>query len=73
MLQTYKAILHGDHVEWIEKPPEKSHPAQVHITFLEETVSEADLERGQAMAEALAALIVALATDLQSVRRILQQ
>jgi len=56
MLQTYKAILHGDHVEWIEKPPEKSHPAQVHITFLEEPVSEADLERGQAMAEALAAL-----------------
>lgn len=56
MLQTYKAILHGDHVEWLEQPPEKPRPVQVHITFLEETASQAVLERGPAMAEALAAL-----------------
>ncbi len=56
MLQTYKAILHGDRVEWLEKPPEKSYPVQVHLTFLEETASEADLDRGQVMAEALTML-----------------
>ncbi len=56
MLQTYKAILYGDHVEWLEQPPEKPHPVQVHITFLEETASEAVLDRGRVMAEALAAL-----------------
>ena len=56
MSQTYKAILHGDHVEWLEKPPEKPHPVQVQITFLEETASEAVLDRGQRMAEALAVL-----------------
>jgi len=56
MLRTYKAILHGDHVEWLEQPPEEPHPVQVHITFLEEAGSEPVLERGQVMAEALAAL-----------------
>ena len=56
MLRTHKAILRGDHVEWLEQPPEKPPPVQVHITFLEETASEAVLECGQAMAEALAAL-----------------
>jgi hypothetical protein len=56
MLQTYKAILHGDHVEWLEKPPEKPHPVEVQITFLEEVASESILERGRAMAEALATL-----------------
>ena len=56
MLRTYKAILHGNHVEWLEQPPEEPHPVQVHITVLEEAGSEPVLERGQAMAEALAAL-----------------
>jgi hypothetical protein len=56
MLHTYKAILHGDHVEWLEKPPAKPHPMQVYITFLEETASEPVPDRGQAMAEALAVL-----------------
>lgn len=56
MLRTYKAILHGDHVEWLEKPPEKPHRVEVHITFLEETAPESQRERGRAMAEALAEL-----------------
>jgi hypothetical protein len=56
MLRTYKAILHGDQVEWLEQPPEKSRPVQVHITVLEEPTAEPMRERGRAMAEALAAL-----------------
>ena len=56
MLRTYKAILHGDQVEWLEQPPEKSRPIQVHITVLEEPAVEATRERGRVMAEALAAL-----------------
>ena len=56
MLQTYRAILRGDHIEWLEQPPEKSDPVQVNITFLEESGSEVVLERGRVMAEALATL-----------------
>ena len=56
MLRTYKAILHGDQVEWLEQPPEKSEPVQVHITVLEEPTAEPTRERGRVMAEALAAL-----------------
>src|SRR5437879_1381188 len=56
MLRTYKAILHGDQVEWLEQPPEKSRPVQVHITVLEEPAVESTRERGRAMAEALVAL-----------------
>jgi len=56
MLRTYKAILHGDQVEWLDKPPEKSSAVQVHITVLEEPASEPVRERGQVMAEALATL-----------------
>ncbi len=55
MLQTYKAILRGDHIEWLEQPPENPDPVQVHITFLEEA-PEAVVERGRVMADALAAL-----------------
>ena len=56
MLRTYKAILHGDQVEWLEQPPEKSRPVQVHITVLEEPAVELTRERGRVMAEALGAL-----------------
>ena len=56
MLRTYKAILHDDQVEWLEKPPEKSGAVQVHITVLEEPTPQPIRERGRVMAEALAAL-----------------
>jgi len=56
MLRTYKAILRGDHVEWIEKPPERADPVQVHITLLEEETPKPLRERGRAMADALAEL-----------------
>jgi hypothetical protein len=56
MPQTYKAIIRGDQIEWLEHPPENPDPVQVQITFLEESASETVLERGRVMAEALAAL-----------------
>jgi hypothetical protein len=57
MLHPYRAILHGDHVEWLDKPPEQTQSVPVHITLLEEAPLELACERGQVMAEALAALI----------------
>ncbi|HME00144.1 MAG TPA: hypothetical protein VKM93_22790 [Terriglobia bacterium] len=56
MLRTYRAILHGDHVEWLDQRPEQSRPVPVHITPLEDAPLEPARERGRAMAEALAAL-----------------
>ena len=56
MQRKYKAILHGDYIQWIDKPPERTHPVQVHIILLEETGAEPARERGQVMAEALAVL-----------------
>ena len=56
MLRTYKAILDGDHVKWLDKRPEQTHPVPVHITPLEDTPLEPARERGRVMAEALAAL-----------------
>jgi hypothetical protein len=35
MLRTYKAILHGDHVEWLDQRPEQTEPVPVHITPLQ--------------------------------------
>jgi hypothetical protein len=55
VLRTYKAILQGDHVEWIDRPPEVSRPVQVHITVLDEG-SETAGSRGQAMAAILETL-----------------
>ena len=56
MLRTYKAILHGDHVEWLDNRPEQTQPVPVHITPLEDTPLQPAGERGRVMAEALAAL-----------------
>jgi len=56
MIRTYKAILHGDHVEWIDQRPEQTQSVPVHITPLEDTALAPARERGRLMAEALAAL-----------------
>ena len=56
MLHTYKALLDDDRVRWLDQPPEHTGTAQVHITFLEESGPESTVERGKAMAEALAEL-----------------
>ncbi len=56
ILRTYKAILHGDHVEWLDQRPEQTQPVPVHITPLEDAGLPPAQERGRLMAEALAAL-----------------
>jgi hypothetical protein len=56
MLRTYKAILHDDHVEWIDKRPDQTQPVPVQITPPEDIALGPASERGQAMADALAAL-----------------
>jgi hypothetical protein len=56
MLRTYKAILHGDRVEWLDKRPEQTQPLPVNITPLEHTPLGPARERGRLMADALAAL-----------------
>lgn len=50
MPRTYRAILRGDRVEWIDPPPAHSHAAQVQITVLEETPDLSLQDRGLIMA-----------------------
>lgn len=56
MSRTYKAMLHGDRVEWLDSPPESRDALKVYITLVEEAGRESSRERGQVMADALADL-----------------
>lgn len=56
MLRTYRALLHGDRIEWIERPTIPPHAVPVHVTLLEDEIVEAAVGRGPAMAAALEAL-----------------
>lgn len=56
MLRTYKAILRGDRIEWVDAAPDPTPATPVHITLLEAADPATRQERGQAMAAALAAL-----------------
>jgi hypothetical protein len=47
MLRTYKAILHGDRVAWLDQRPAQTQPVPVHITPLEDTPREPARERGE--------------------------
>ena len=54
-MRTYRALLRGDHLEWLEEAPEPQTdvPLRVHVTVLEpESPSEAHA-RGYAMAALL--------------------
>lgn len=54
MLQTFKAILRGNSVEWTDETPELGDlPITVHITIVEENLSSDTASRGQKMAEIL--------------------
>ncbi|MBW3570125.1 MAG: hypothetical protein KY467_03355 [Gemmatimonadetes bacterium] len=55
MLRTYKAVLRGNRVEWIDAPPAPTRPTPVHITLLDENAEPARA-RGPEMARALEAL-----------------
>jgi hypothetical protein len=54
-MRTYRALLRGDHLEWLEEAPESQTdaPLRVHVTVLEpESPSEVHA-RGHAMAALL--------------------
>lgn len=53
--RTYRAVLRGDRLEWIDLPPEWRQDVPVHIA-LQGNISDAPDMRGSAMAEALADL-----------------
>jgi hypothetical protein len=57
MSHTYRAILRGDRIEWIDPPPEQTQAVEVHVVMLASKAGrKASLERGQAMAQALETL-----------------
>lgn len=60
--RTYKAILCGDRIEWIDPPPERKEPTPVSITLQEDAIRP---ERGGAMAEALG--VIAQGSGLSSI------
>ncbi len=57
MLQTYKAILRGNHLEWNDAGPQSltdDHPVAVYVTILDQAQAEkAPLTSGQQMASIL--------------------
>lgn len=50
MLDTYRAVLIGDKVSWLDTPPQLPSPVEVRISLLTRT---AKADRGAAMAAAL--------------------
>ena len=54
MARTYKAILRGDRIEWLDVPPAPAQPTPVEITVIENGGDVS--ERGREMARALEAL-----------------
>ena len=57
MANTYKAILYGDKVVWINNgPPSQPNPVEVRITIVDGEASEAKPDKGQTMADVLAEL-----------------
>lgn len=54
MLRTFKAVLKGNSIEWLDEGPELgSEPIPVHITVLEKDTGLNAATRGQKMAEVL--------------------
>lgn len=56
MINTYRAILDGNQLRWIDTPPQITKSVEVQITLLKETTQAALRERGQKMVRALEAL-----------------
>lgn len=60
MLQTYKAILRGNYLEWSGEMPEQveeEKAVEVHVTILEENAPSKLASQGKRMAEALEKLV----------------
>ena len=54
-MYTYKALLHGDRLEWLGEAPEPQTdaPLSVHVTVLEQELPTAGQTHGHAMAALL--------------------
>ena len=54
-MRTYRALLRGDHLEWLEEAPEPQTdaPLRVHVTVLEQEPPAEVHARGHAMAAIL--------------------
>jgi hypothetical protein len=50
MPHTYRAVLRGDRIEWIDKPPDDACGRPVHVTVLDQHLERSPQERGRAMA-----------------------
>lgn len=61
--QTYRAVLRGDRVDWIDPPPHREAETEVQITLLQPESDEAQRARGQRAAAALERLAAAGAFD----------
>jgi len=54
MLRTFKAVLTGNRLEWLdETPPTSDRPLEVHVTILEPEPNVEKSSRSQKTAEAL--------------------
>ena len=54
MLQTFRAVLKGNSIEWLDEAPQLGNQSiAVHITVLEESADLDSATRGQKMAEVL--------------------
>ena len=56
MKRAYKAVLHGDRVEWLDGVPETDGPIQVYITVSNSPDLEGPESKGQTVFDALQAL-----------------
>ncbi|MBI4630162.1 MAG: hypothetical protein HZB17_09005 [Chloroflexi bacterium] len=56
MLNTYRAILDGNQLKWIDAPPQTTKSMEVQVIMLKETTQAALRERGRKMALALESL-----------------
>ena len=56
MKRAYKAILHGDRVEWLDGAPEAEGPVQVYITISNLPGPDGSQPEGQTVFDALQAL-----------------
>ena len=46
MARTYKAILQGDRIEWLDTPPAPAQPTPIQITVMDEA-AEVSEQRGR--------------------------
>ncbi len=53
MARSYKAVLRGDRVEWIDPPPVRPAAIMVQISLLEGAPPDPDPDRGRKMAKVL--------------------